>query len=582
MEKTLINNNILIVDDTPDNLTVLRKMLTEHGYRIRPAISGEIALKTIQSDPPDLILLDILMPTMNGYQVCSILKSNSETRDIPIIFISALSEVDDIVKAFQAGGVDYITKPFQTEEVLARVRTHLEVQNAIQEKNASHRMLQTILNSIENAIVTVDDKLKIINCNRALNTICTDFSRDEGTFSDRLKLGKGPCAKVLHQALETNTFVKEQRIACNCEGNTGKTMVLNMTPLNPKSATFDGAVLVIRDITRLAELEKKIIEQHSFHNIIGKNDKMLEIFTLLERTADIDANMLICGESGTGKELIAEAIHYSSKRAAGPLIKVNCAALSENLLESELFGHVRGAFTGAVKDRVGRFQAAEGGTLFLDEIGDLPLNFQVKLLRFLEQKEFERIGDSKTLKADVRIVAATNQNLLLKMREKEFREDLFYRLKGVLIQLPALKDRVDDILLLVSHFIRIFRDSLGRNIETISDEVQKIFLTYPWPGNVRELKSVLYHACALCSGELILKEHLPDELLSDLSIGHDVMGRTDAHNILLNKESEKENIIATLEKTDGNKSKTARLLGVSRATLYTKLLKYNIESEIPE
>ncbi len=577
MKQPFPNNNILIVDDTPDNLTVLRKILTEHGYRIRPAINGKIALKTIQSDPPDLILLDIMMPQMDGYEVCSILKSSAETRDIPIIFISALSEVDDIVKAFQAGGVDYITKPFQTEEVLARVHTHLELQNAIQEKEASHMMMKTILNSIENTIITVDDKFRVINCNQALNTICKDFSENEETFVEKLKLGEGPCAEVLHQTLKTNKPVKERRVTCKCNGDTGKTLVLNTAPLNQKGKSFEGAVLVIRDITRLAELEKNLIELHSFHNIIGKNEKMREIYTLLERTADIDANMLICGESGTGKELIAEAIHYTSNRATGPLVKVNCAALSESLLESELFGHVRGAFTGAVKDRVGRFQAAEGGTLFLDEIGDLPLNFQVKLLRFLEQKEFERIGDSKTLKADVRIVAATNQDLFLKMQENEFREDLFYRLKGVLIQLPVLKDRVDDILLLVSHFIRIFRKTLGRNIENVSDEVQRIFLAYPWPGNVRELKSVLYQACALCPGEIIQKEHLPNEMFSRIVHKGAGMRKKDIQDVSFKNRSEKENIISVLEKTDWNKSKAARHLGISRATLYTKLLKFNIE-----
>jgi len=572
--------NILIVDDTPENLTVLRQMLSAHGYRARTALSGKIALKSIQADPPDLILLDILMPEMDGYEVCSVLKSNERTDQIPIIFISALTEVEDIVKAFQAGGVDYITKPFQTEEVLARVRTHMELQNAIREKEESQLMLQTILDSIENTIITVDDQLKIINANKALDTICAGMPGDERTFQDRLKSGSGPCVEALLQTLKSNKPVKEYRVKCSCEREMDRTLVLNTAPLVRQQNELGGAVLVIRDITRLAALEKSLLEQHSYHNIIGKSEKMKKIYTLLERTADLDVNILICGDSGTGKELIAEAIHYASRRAAGPLVKVNCAALSESLLESELFGHVRGAFTGAVKDRAGRCQTAEGGTLFLDEIGDISPLFQAKLLRFLEQKEFERIGDSKTLKADVRVVAATNQDLSAKVSEKKFREDLFYRLKGVLIQLPTLIERVDDIPLLSSHFIRIFRKTLNKNIGSMAKDVTQLFLEYPWPGNVRELKSAIHYACALCPEEVIKKEHLPPELFSEPALEQLARRKTDSKNEgHLNQGSEKESILAMLEKTDWNKAKTARRLGVSRATLYTKLLKYGIESK---
>jgi len=382
MNSSYANNTILIVDDTPDNLTVLRKMLTQHGYKIRPAINGDIALKSIRSAPPDLILLDIIMPDMDGYEVCDILKSKEETKHIPIIFISALSETENIVKAFQAGGVDYITKPFQAEEVLSRVRTHLELQNAIYEKQAAHNTLQTILDSIENTIITVDSNLKVINNNKPDAPPCRFLSNVQSSFKNNLIHKDSPCAEVLHQTIKTKKPVTEHRVSCSCEGNSGKTVVLNTAPLNSPANANTGAVLVIRDVTRLTQLEKRLLEQHSYYKIIGKNEKMQEIYTLLDRTAELDINMLICGESGTGKELIADAIHFSSNRAAGPLIKTNCAALPETLLESELFGHVKGAFTGAVKDRIGRFQAAEGGTLFLDEIGDISPAFQAKLLRF--------------------------------------------------------------------------------------------------------------------------------------------------------------------------------------------------------
>ncbi len=580
MDQTGKKSDIMIVDDTPENLSVLRQLLTEKGYQVRPALSGEVALKAVKTQKPDLILLDIVMPGMDGYEVCSILKANDQTAHIPIIFISALTEVRGILKAFQTGGVDYISKPFRTEEVLARVKTHLDLQNAIREKETSNMMLQTILESIDNTIVTVDNSLKIINSNRPLDGICGVLQGEKRTFQERLENGSGPCVEILQQTLSNRKKVKEYRVECSCGGQTDKTLVLNATPLVGWQNESTGAVLVIRDITKLASLEKNLLEQHSYRNIIGKNEKMQKNYALIEQIANLDSNLLICGDSGTGKELIAEAAHNASNRASKPLVKVNCAALTESLLESELFGHVSGAFTGADKDRVGRCQAAEGGTLFLDEIGDISPNFQAKLLRFLEQKEFERIGDSKTLKADVRVVAATNHDLQEKVRNKEFREDLFYRLKGILIKLPPLGERCDDIPLLISYFVGIYRKSMHKNIQGLDKNVTKLFMDYQWPGNVRELKSIIHYACAVCPGELIQEEHLPPEFLSAASDESSDKKKSDSINeFFIEPGSEKDSIFATLEKTDWNKAKTARLLGVSRATLYSKLLKYGIEAK---
>jgi DNA-binding NtrC family response regulator len=573
-------NNILIVDDTPENLSVLRKLLTEKGYQVRPALSGEVALKAVKTQIPDLILLDIIMPEMDGYEVCSILKSDKETAHIPIIFISALTEKSGILKAFHVGGVDYITKPFRIEEVLARVHTHLELQNAIREKDASHMMLKTILESIDNTIVTVDSKLQVINSNKPLDSICGNLRGEKRTFQQSLDEGSGPCVEALRQALENRKKVTEYRVECSCGGQTDRTLVLNTAPLVGRQDETNGAVLVIRDISRLASLEKNILDQNSYHSIIGKNEMMQKIYSLLEQTADLDVNVLVCGDSGTGKELIAEAIHYASNRATKPLVKVNCAALSESLLEAELFGHVAGAFTGAEKDRIGRCQAAEGGTLFLDEIGDVSPSFQAKLLRFLEQKEFERLGDSKTLRADVRVVAATNHDLQAKAKNKEFREDLFYRLKGILIKLPPLRERKDDLFLLVSHFIELSRKELGKNIQGLDENVTKMFINYQWPGNIRELKNTIHYACALCHGEVIQKHHLPPEFVSAASEDQHMNKKTALVNETSGEgESEKEKILALLKRTDWNKAKTARFLGVSRATLYSKLLRYGIESK---
>lgn len=580
MIETSPKNNILIVDDTPENLSILRKLLTEKGYQVRPALSGEVALKAVQSQPPDLILLDIMMPGMDGYEVCSNLKAQEETSSIPVIFISALTEVEGVLKAFQAGGVDYITKPFRSEEVLARVQTHLSLQNAIHEKEAAHRMLQVIMDSIDNAIITVDAQRRVINANKQLDTICGKLQGDDRTFQQRLLDGSGHCAMALQQVFEDRRQVKEHRVECSCGTGKGKTLVLNATPLADENDELNGAVLVVRDITRLADLEKNFLEKHRYYDIIGKSAEMQKIYTLLEQTADLDVNILIYGESGTGKELIAEAVHNASPRAGSPLVKVNCAALSESLLESELFGHVRGAFTGAVRDRIGRCQAAEGGTLFLDEIGDISPSFQAKLLRFLEQKEFERIGDSTTIKADVRVVAATNRDLQGKVRKREFREDLYYRLKNLLVKLPPLRQRSGDIPLLVSHFVEISRSSMNKNIQGLDSDVTELFLHYSWPGNIRELRSTIHYACALCPGEIIGREHLPPEFLEAVSAaGSEAVSAEWASLSPDTPQSEKEAILAILKKTDWNKAKSARLLGVSRATLYSKLLKYGIEEK---
>ena len=273
-----------------------------------------------------------------------------------------------------------------------------------------------------------------------------------------------------------------------------------------------GAVLVIRDITLLRDLERELRERHQFQNIIGRSKKMQDTYRLLEDLANLETTVLITGESGTGKELVARALHYSGQRAFKPFVTVSCSALAESLLESELFGHVRGAFTGAIRDKQGRFQAANGGTILLDEIGDISPLIQLKLLRVLQEKEIERVGESTPQKVDVRVIACTNKDLKEKVRRGEFRQDLYYRLKVVEVSLPPLRDRLEDLPLLVDHFCHSFNERFKKNIEGISNEVLGKFMDYPWPGNVRELEHVMEHAFVLCHGGVITLEHLPSEI----------------------------------------------------------------------
>ncbi len=302
---------------------------------------------------------------------------------------------------------------------------------------------------------------------------------------------------------------------------------------------------------------------------------MQKLYLLVEALADVDSTVLLTGESGTGKELFAEALHYLGARRDKPFIRVNCAALSESLLESELFGHVRGAFTGAIADRIGRFQKADGGTIFLDEIGDLTFKVQSSLLRVLQNKEFERVGDSTPKKVNVRIITATNKDLREKVRLGEFREDLLYRLEVVELRLPPLRERREDIELLVEHFLAKFNQKLEKKISAISSDVERLFMEYRWPGNIRELEHALEHAAVLCKQDTITLDHLPTHMMDATDARLPVRGRIGEKQSL-----ELGEIIQALEKTAWNKVRAARRLGIDRKTLYRKIAKYRIAESI--
>jgi DNA-binding NtrC family response regulator len=294
------------------------------------------------------------------------------------------------------------------------------------------------------------------------------------------------------------------------------------------------------------------------------------MFKLVEALSDLETTVLITGESGTGKELVANALHYSGKRALKPFVKVNCAALAENLLESELFGHVKGAFTGAIKDKQGRFELAKNGTILLDEIGDIPPRIQAKLLRVLEARTYERVGDAAVRKAEARVITSTNRNLREKVKTGEFREDLYYRLNVVEINLPPMRERREDIPLLVDHFCTMFEGTFKKIINGISEEVMRIFINYPWPGNVRELEHAIEHAFVLCNDRVILPEHLPPYMLGPAQ-------KADAGEKRSGDEAGF--ILDILTLTDWNIAKAARMLSMSRPTLYRKLREHGISKQ---
>jgi transcriptional regulator with PAS, ATPase and Fis domain len=336
-----------------------------------------------------------------------------------------------------------------------------------------------------------------------------------------------------------------------------------------------GGVETFRDLSVLEELKKEITKRYTFMDIISKNHEIQEIFSILPDMAESDSTILIQGPSGSGKELFARAIHDLSFRREKPYVVVSCGSLPDTLLESELFGYVKGAFTDAKKDKPGRFALAQGGTIFLDEIGDISPAMQVKLLRVLQEREYEPLGATAPVKADVRIIAATNKNLKELVENEMFRQDLYYRLNVVKIDLPPLAQRREDIPLLVEHFVHSFNLKKGKHITGVSDKVIDLLIHHDFPGNIRELENIIEHAFVLCRGKVIEAEHLPEEITGRrkaVGIGGEVLGDP-------LRESEAKIIRETLIANDGHRGKTARALGIHPSTLWRKMKRLGIEME---
>jgi len=374
-----------------------------------------------------------------------------------------------------------------------------------------------------------------------------------------------------------------------CKTRHGNKILLeaNESAVSDREGQAEQILGVYRDITERKRLEEQLLESErlrmlsltkrfSYGEIIGRNPKMQEIYELIDAVSQSKATVLIQGESGTGKELAARAIHYQGPLAKGPFIGISCSVLSENLLESELFGHVKGAFTGAIKDKTGRFELANGGTLFLDEVGDMSLNIQTKLLRVLQEREFEKVGGEKTIKVDVRIIAATNKDLKEEVIKGRFREDLFYRLNVVEIRLLPLRERMDDLPFLVTHFIEKFNQQTNKGITNLSRDAMRTFSHYPWPGNVRELEHVIEHAFIRCNRSTILARHLPPDVTEHRT--GDII-RAGVKNGLSKDEIERDILLNTLEESGWNLGMAMQKLNISRPTLWRKMKKYGLSQK---
>lgn len=573
---------ILIVEDEAVLRLTFGQFLEDEGHEVDTAEDYNEALRHLEQTPFDVIVTDIILAGKTGVDLLRTIRQRGlQSR---VIMITGEPNVETAAEAVRLGAFDYLPKPVTREAIVRVTRLALEHKHLADERDhyaqqmdMYRRELEAIFNSVNEGIITVDANMRIRQVNSTAESIFGLSPQDlnDKPFADVLPGKLEPARQAVRETLKTHKPVVDRRIELTLPGLGERVLMVSTSPLVADGDAFKGAVLTVRDLTRLTRLEKQIEDTLHYRDMIGKSGRMQHVFNLIKDLAETDSTVLICGESGTGKELVAAALHHTSGRANGPFLKVNCAALSENILESELFGHVKGAFTGAVKDRLGRFEAANGGTILLDEIGDVSPRLQLRLLRVLQEREFERVGDSRPIRTDVRVIASTNQDLERKIQLGEFRQDLYYRLNVVRLELPPLRDRREDIPLLVEHFVRRFNRQFKKEITGPAPETMQVFMQYPWPGNVRELENCVERAFIVCHDTVLLPEHLPPEF-------HNVNG---ARNSLFAAPGEsrgkdgmeRERILSVLRQTDWNVAKSARLLGIARNTLYQKMRALRID-----
>ena len=426
----------------------------------------------------------------------------------------------------------------------------------INELKEQKEFTEVILDSIIDAILVIDNEGNILHYNEvAKNVLCREIDNIEG-FNIEMLLGIS-----IHQLPEDGNR-QDIEIETPAYGK------INVSLLSTDLKNKKGKLI------SFYVLPECMINSEAKGRIISKNPQFLSVLEMAKTVADTTANILIEGETGTGKNILAKYIHTISSRRDKPFIKLNCAAIPENLLESELFGYMKGSFTGAFKDKPGKVELAEGGTLFLDEIGDMPIYLQSKLLHLIQEKEFERIGDIRTRKADVRIIAATNKDLKTLVEEGKFREDLYYRLKVIQLKVPPLRERKEDIPLLVNYFIDKFSNQYDRKIKGVSPNAMKLLLEYDYPGNIRELENIIERAVIICDSNYIQENHISEDIKN-----YSKKQQT-SFSVYTDSKDEVEKIIHVLKQTNGNKSLAAKILGMHRTTLWRKIKEYNLENLI--
>ena len=500
---------ILVVDDDFTNSTLLATNLKEAGYQVEQAEDGQQALELLRANSCDVVLLDLLMPGMNGFEVLNHMKADKSLRHIPIIVISAVEEMKSVARCIEMGATDYLTKPFDPILLHARLNASL----------AAKRLHDQEADYLENVEKLTDAAAAVES-----ETFIPEDLQDVAARSDAL----GQLARVF-QRMVNELSTRQQRLQ--------------------------------------HQVEQASKERYKFGPIVGKSQAMQHIYEQMARASSSDTNVVIMGESGTGKELVAQTIHQTSARRDKAFVPVNCGAIPETLFEREFFGHQKGAFTGADRNQAGLFDAAHGGTLFLDEIGELSTNLQVKLLRVLQNGEYTPIGSQQVRQVDVRIIAATNRNLVSLREQNVIRNDFFYRIYVVAITLPPLRNRKEDIPLLIDHFLSEY-DNNG-SCSQIPGHIIESLLQHDWPGNIRELQNVLQRYITGEPLEFINTTHLSS--MENAGVPTENFSLHDAVEAY-----EKRLIAKVLEQCQGNREKSATMLNIPLRTLYGKIKKYHL------
>jgi len=596
LEINLTDTAILVVDDEESLRLTFKMFLSRAGYGpITTASTYEEAVALIESQEFDLIISDIVMEGASGIDLLRRVKELG--RQCPMVMVTGYPNINTATEAVELGAFAYLSKPVKKDDLLRTARMALQQYNlwkeAVklqQEKERYQQYLETIFRSVRDIILTVDAELRITEMNeparRWLQAMNPDLQKNSNLDAMPGIVGD-ICREDVKLVLESRQEVPEHRAEWQKDEEQTLVFRISAAPMETPGGNFLGVVLMARDVSRLEALEMAGT-RNRFHRFVGISPVMQTVYTMIENVGKVDTTVLVTGESGTGKELVADALHAESPRREMPLVKVDCTAIPENLLESELFGHKKGSFTGADRDRPGRILQADGGTLFLDEIGDISSLMQLRLLRFLQERTFYPVGQDKPITVNVRVIAATNADLRQRVDDGSFREDLYYRLRVVDIILPPLRERSGDLPLLVTYFLDRFSKRIGKEINGISDQALELIEGYHWPGNVRELEHVLERATVLCAGNTITTTDLPVEMLTGATPPRQQESVATVRQppvtpaAIPEDENETDKIIRILAQTAGNKAKAARLLGIDRSTLYRKMRLYNIDFDETE
>ncbi len=616
---------ILVVDDLPDNLALAQRHLTGGEHDVALAPDAETAVQMVETGQIfDLFILDVVLPGMSGYEFCEWLRQRKDTVDLPVLFITGeRADLPDRLQGFRSGANDYLLKPVDKRELLARVDVLLRLRNALADVRSSNErlssvvsqrtkalkeamrelqehqaLLETMLHQLPAAIVVFDLDRRLVTANEVasrtfgLDVVGTDLPATvlAPVFERFTELGKGRLRAFLETAEGARVFeVEGSRLETDASR-----WLLHLVDVTERERLLEKAKgREVADLIKEIEvLKDELHSRYRMSRVIGTSASMRRLAETVDKLRHRFGTILIRGESGTGKELVARAIHFDGNFADRSFVAVNCGAIPDALFESEFFGHKRGAFTGADRDKQGLIAQAEGGTLFLDEIGELSMEAQAKLLRFLQDGEVRMVGSAEVRRVRCRLISATHRDIAQMVEEGSFRQDLYFRLEAIQVEIPPLRERQEDIATLARYFLRVkaIENSRQDEIKGISREAMRVLEDYDWPGNVRELESIFERAILLGSGPTLQVEDLPEKLTRRPITRQELplipVKTRSARPLELEpvrtrrRRLDPETILSALESSRGNRKRAAESLGVSRSTFYRKIEEFGLQSQI--